>query len=293
MLRCRLESLGVSPPRTGLLRWGSLWHAVKAGNACLARSHYRRSDIEVLVNTGVHRDGHVCEPAIATHVLRALDINVEFRGARTLGFDLLNGGCGMLNAAHVLATMIQAGELRVGMLVSSEANSDPRPDPSFPYPASGAAAVVDISPFPDQGFGAFAFRTHEEHAGLYSSVVSLAERGGRIVLSRRAELEEVYLACAAEAVEEVLAREGLGRDGIDAVVPAQLSPSFVRRLGGATGFASAKVVDLSDELPDTLSTSLFLALHEARRRGRVQAGQRALLMAFGSGVTVGAALYRF
>ena len=293
MLRCRLESLGVSLPRDGLVRWGTLWHAVRAGNQCLARSHYRRSDIRVLINSGVHRDGHVCEPAIAAYVLRALDINVEFRGARTLGFDLLNGGCGMLNAAHVLASMMQAGEVRVGMLVSSEANTDERPDPAFPYPASGAAAVVDVSPFPHQGFGAFVFRTQDEHADLYSSVVNLAERNGRIVLRRRAELEDLYLASAGEVVEEVLARDELQRDQIACVVPAQLSPSFVARLGDAIGLPGDKVVDLTDRLPDTLSTSVFLALHEARRTGRVQTGQRALLMAFGSGITVGATVYRF
>jgi 3-oxoacyl-[acyl-carrier-protein] synthase III len=293
MLRCRLESLGVSLPRTGLLRWGSLYHAARAGNECLVRSHYRRSDIQVLINSGVHRDGHVCEPAIATYVLRALRINAEFRGARTLGFDLQNGGCGMLNAAHVLATMMQAGDVRVGMIVSSEANSDERPDPAFPYPASGAAALVDISPFPHQGFGAFAFRTHEEHAEAYSSVVSLAAPHGRIVLRRRAELEDLYLDSAGEVVEEVLARDQLHRDQISCVVPAQLSSSFVGRLGGAIGLPDAKIVDLTDRLPDTLSTSVFLALHEARRTGRVQTGQRALLMAFGSGLTVGAAVYRF
>ncbi len=292
MIRCRLESLGSSLPREGLLRWGSLWHATRAGSECLARSHYRRSDIEVLINTGVHRDGHVCEPAIASHVLRALDINVEFRGARTLGFDLLNGGCGMLNAAHVLATMMQAGEIRVGMLVSSEANSDAEPDPAFPYAASGAAAVLDISPFPHEGFGAFAFRTHDEHAELYTSVVSLARPRGRIVLRRSAELEERYLACAGEVVEEVLAREELGRERIDHVIPAQLSPAFVARLGAAIGLPREKVVDLSDRLPDTLSTSVFLALHESRRSGRVRAGERVLLLACGSGLSVGAALYQ-
>jgi len=293
MLRCRLESLGVSLPREGLVRWGSLYHAVRAGNECFARSHYRRSDIQVLINSGVHRDGHVCEPAIASHVLRALDINVDFRGARTLGFDLLNGGCGMLNAAHVMATMMQAGEVRVGMLVSSEANTDQHPDPAFPYPASGAAALVDISPFPHRGFGAFAFRTHDEHAELYSSVVSLAERNGRLVLRRRAELEDLYLAAAGEVVEELLARDELRRDQIECVIPAQLSPSFVARLGGAIGLPGERVVDLTAELPDTLSTSVFLALHEARRARRVRTGQRALLMAFGSGITVGAATYRF
>ena len=40
------------------------------------------------------------------------------------------------------------------------------------------------------GFGAFAFRTHDEHADLYSSVVSLAQPNGHIVLRRRAELED-------------------------------------------------------------------------------------------------------
>jgi 3-oxoacyl-[acyl-carrier-protein] synthase III len=293
MLRCRLESLGVSLPKDGLLRWGSLWHAAKAGNECLARSHYQRADIQVLINSGVHRDGHVCEPAIAAYVLRALDINVEFRGARTLGFDLLNGGCGMLNAVQVLTTMMQTGEVRVGMVVSSEANTDKEPDPSFPYPASGAAAVVDISPFANQGFGAFIFRTHDEHAELYSSVVSLAGRNGRIVLRRRAELEDVYLASAGEVVEEVLARDQLRRDQIDCIIPAQLSPSFVARLGDAIGFPSEMIADLTDRLPDTLSTSIFLALHETRRTGRVQAGQRSLLLAFGSGITVGATIYRF
>jgi 3-oxoacyl-[acyl-carrier-protein] synthase III len=293
MLRCRLESLGASPPRTSLLRWGSLLHAVKAGNDCLCRSHYRRSDVQVLINTGVHRDGHVCEPAIASHVLRALDINVDFRGARTLGFDLLNGGCGMLNGAHVLATMMQAGELRVGLLVSSEANSDARPDPAFPYTASGAAAVLDISPFPTQGFESFVFRTQDEHADLYSSVVDLSQPHGRLVLTRAPGLEELFLSAAGKVVDEVLAHAKLRRDQIDHVIPAQLSPAFVTRLASAIGLPARCVVDLTDRLPDTLSTSVFLALHQAWRSGRLRCGERALLLAFGSGLTIGAATYRF
>ena len=124
-------------------------------------------------------------------------------------------------------------------------------------------------------------------------MVSLAGRNGRIVLKRHAELEDLYLASAGEVVEEVLAREQLRRDQLACIIPAQLSPSFVARIGGAIGLPDEKVVDLTDRLPDTLSTSIFLALHEARRTGRVRTKQRALLMAFGSGITVGATVYRF
>jgi 3-oxoacyl-[acyl-carrier-protein] synthase III len=52
------------------------------------------------------------------------------------------------------------------------------------------------------------------------------------------------------------------------------------------------VLDLTAELGDTLTTSWALALHRARERGRLRDGQRAAILAFGSGVTLGAALYR-
>lgn len=292
MRRCRIESLGVSPPRRGLLRWGSLRHAVEAGRRCLATSRYRPADVRVLVNAGVHRDEHVCEPAIACYVQNALGINVDFHGRRTLAFDLLNGGVGMLNAAHVLAAQMLAGEVQVGMVVASEVNDDRRPDPESAVVPSGAAFLVDLSPRNGAGFGTFVFETREEHAELYTSVVSLKEPRGRLLVRRRAELEDVWLSCAAAAVEEALSRDGLTRDDVDLVVPAQVSPAFLSRLPGAIGVPKEKVADYTASLPDTLTTSVFLALHRVRAEGALDPGRRALLLAFGSGVTVAAVAYR-
>jgi 3-oxoacyl-[acyl-carrier-protein] synthase-3 len=291
--RCRIESLGVSPPRHGLFKWGSVRHAVEAGKTCLAQSRYHPADVRVLVNSGVHRDHHTCEPAIAAYIQNGLGINVEFQGRRTLAFDLLNGGCGMLNAAHLVGALLQAGEAQVGMIVSSEANSDRRPDPAYTYPASGAAAILDIAPRKDVGFGSFAFHTREEHAELYTSVVSLAVKRGRILLKRQAQLEDVWLAQAAGAVDEALAQDGLARQDVDLVVPAQVSSGFLKKLPQAIGFSADRVLDLTAELADTLTTSVFLALDRAIALGRVGEGKRALLLAFGSGLTVAAATYRF
>lgn len=292
MRRCRIESLGVSPPRRRFLTWGSLRHAVEAGERCLAASHYRPEDVRVLVNAGVHRDDHVCEPAIACYVQNALGINLDFHGRRTLSFDLLNGGVGMLNAAHVVASLLLAGEVDAGMVVASEVNSDRRPDPSFTCVPSGAALLLDLSPSDGTGFGPFVFETREEHAALYTSVVSLKEKRGRLLVTRRPELEDAYLDCAAAAVSEALERDALRPGEVDLVVPAQVSPSFLSRLPGALGLPSEKVLDLTSDLPDTLTTSTFLAFDRARATGRLGPGSTAVLLAVGSGVTAGAVTYR-
>ena len=291
MRRCRIESMGTSLPASRFPRWGSLKHATNAGRQCLKNSRYNPEDVRVLINTGVHRDQHVCEPAIACYVQRELDINIEFQGRRTLAFDLLNGGCGMLNAAHVVQSLMLSNEIQVGLVVSSEANSDKEPDPEYTYPASGAALLLDISPRDHTGFGEFVFHSHEEHSGLYTSVVSLGEKNGRIRIKRAAELEDVYLACARPLVDELLEKEGLSRDDIDLIVPAQISAGFVQRLPDMIGFSPDKVCDYTSEMADTLSTSTFLALHRLLESGRAFESKTLLLLSFGSGVTVGAATY--
>jgi len=247
----------------------------------------------VLINAGVHRDGHTCEPAIAAYVQHGLGINVEFQGRRTLAFDLLNGACGLLNAAQVVSALLESGEAKVAMIVASEANSDRAADPSYTYPRSGAAALLDVSPLRNVGFGHFTFHTHEEHADLFESSVSLAVKRGRLVLRRKAELEDAWLTHAGAAVDEVLDKEKLARSEIDFVVPAQISAGFLAKLPERLRLPGEKFVDLSGKLADTHSTSTFLALHELIASGKATSGKRALLLSFGSGITIGAASYRF
>ncbi|HEY3451844.1 MAG TPA: 3-oxoacyl-[acyl-carrier-protein] synthase III C-terminal domain-containing protein [Myxococcales bacterium] len=293
MRRCRIESLGVSPPRKTFFRWGSIKHAVHAGKQCLKQSIYNPNDVRVLVNAGVHRDRHICEPAIAAYIQHGLDINVEFQGRRTLAFDLLNGACGMLNAAQVVAALIEAGDAQVGMVVSSEANADANPDPSYLFPTSGAAALLDVSPLRNVGFGRFVFQTHEEHVDLFASTVSLAVKLGKLSIRRAIEIEEIWLKHAGAAVDELLSTERLAKSEIDFVVPAQISPFFLQKLPERLGLPREKFVDLTANLADTHSTSTFLALHHLVSSGQATSGKRALLLAFGSGVTIGAATYRF
>jgi len=289
--RVRIESAGTSLPAWWQWRKGSVAHAVTAGRRGLAASCHRPADVGVLVSAGVYRDGHVAEPAIAAYIQHRLGINIEFRGRPTLSFDLLNGGCGMLNAVQVVGAMVQSGQADAGMVVAGEANSDRRPDPASSVARSGAALVLDLSPCGGSGFGAFEFRTHEEDADLFTAVVSLAEPRGRLLIRRQARLEEAWLAHATEAVDEVLAKECLTRDRIDLVVPAQISAGFLSQLPAAIGFPVDKVADFTASLPDTGSTSVFLSWDRLCRQRPPAAGTRVLFLVFGSGLTVGAAIY--
>ena len=291
MIPVRIASSGASLPAWWRWRTGSVAHAVAAGRRCLAASHHGRGDVGVLVSAGVYRDGHVAEPAIAAYIQHRLGINVEFQGRPTLSFDLLNGGCGMLNAVQVVGAMLQSGQAGAGMVVAGEANGDRRPDPASAVARSGSALVLDRSPTGDTGFGAFAFQTHEEDAGLFSAVVSLAVPRGRLLIRRQDCLEEAWLGHARGAVDAVLEREGLARDRIDLVVPAQISAGFLARLPEAIGVPADRIVDYTASLPDTGSTSVFLAWHRLLAKRAPAAGTRVLFLAFGSGLTVGAAIY--
>jgi len=288
-----IAGVGASLPGFRLFRRGSVARAVEAGRRCLADAGRRPAEVGVLIHAGVTRDYHVCEPANAAYIQHGLGINVEFHGARTLSFDLGNGGCGMLDAAHVLSALLREGTLRAGLITASEGNADLRAKGARPCPESGAAILLELSPRPETGFGGFAFHTRGEHADMAKTVVSLAETRGRLLTHRDPGLEERWLEMAGPVVDAALARDGITRGQIDRVIPAQISADFLARLPPAIGLPAEKVADFSGSLPDTLSTSVFLAFHREREQRPLLPGKTVLLLAFGSGLTAAAATYHF
>ena len=291
--RVRIAGIGASHPGFRLRRRGSLARAAEAGRRCLADARRRPTDVGLLIHAGVTRDHHVCEPANAAYIQHRLGINVEFHGARTLSFDLGNGGCGMLDAAQILCTLLQAGTPCCGMVTASEGNADRRAKGEPPCPDSGAAVLLELSPRPGTGFGSFAFLTRAEHVEMATTVVSLGEARGRLLTRRDPGLEGRWLEMAGPVVDDVLRRDGLNRDQVDRVIPAQISPGFLARLPQAIGIPAGRVGDFSADLPDTLSTSVFLALEREWRLRPPVAGSTILLLAFGSGLTAAAATYHF
>jgi 3-oxoacyl-[acyl-carrier-protein] synthase III len=293
-MRCRIESIGVSMPGGTFFNRGSVDHAVAAGKCCIEKSRYGPDEVQTLINAGVFRDGHCGEPAMAAFIQEKLGINAGFGGTTSFSFDLINGGVGMLSAIQVTDALMKSGAIRVGMAVASDVNTDARPAPAYDYPRSGAAVILDRSPDSHRGFGSFVFRTFEEHGDASTARVELFEKGGRLRIEKSDRLDDIYLECAGPVFEELLEREGLAAGDIDLVVPSQISPRFLGGLPDTLGVAPEAVVNVMDETGgDTHTTSLFIALKAAIRRGRAARGTKAAFLAVGSGVTVGCALYNF
>ncbi|MEF9438626.1 MAG: hypothetical protein L0922_07825 [Candidatus Mariimomonas ferrooxydans] len=293
MKKIRIESMGVSYPRKSFRRIGSLSHAVNAGSQCLKNSNYFPMDVQVLINSGIYRDGHYVEPAVSTFIQNKLGINTEFQGKRTLSFDLQNSGCGMLNGIHVLTNLISSGRIQSGMVISSEANADKNPDPSYQYENSGAAVMLDISPNSQIGFGNFVFKSFEKHIHLYGSFVSLTQKYGRLFVKKKKELEDAYLTCVQSVIKELLDTENLSADNISFVIPSQISEYFLNKLPENICFGTEKIINLFHKYSDTLTTSVFLSLKHLLDKNVIKPGQKIILLTVGSGITVGASIYYF
>jgi 3-oxoacyl-[acyl-carrier-protein] synthase-3 len=76
----------------------------------------------------------------------------------------------------------------------------------------------------------------------------------------------------------------------DLYVYHQANARILRSLATKLGLPADRVVDSIAEHGNTSAASIPLALEAARREGRLPAGTRVLLSAFGAGFTWGAAL---
>jgi 3-oxoacyl-[acyl-carrier-protein] synthase III len=96
-------------------------------------------------------------------------------------------------------------------------------------------------------------------------------------------IEEIFPKAAHEALE----REGLKPDDIDAVITHQPNPVLLRRVCEQAGFPPERLVVIGDEAGNIGAGSLPYALAEAAATGRLRPGSKALLVAFGAGLTWG------
>jgi len=158
---------------------------------------------------------------------------------------------------------------------------------------TGSAVILDEAPEAGQGFGAFLFKTFPAHIDRLSAYTGMA--GGQLVMhvERDAGLHELYLDCIADTVHELLDAEGLSIDDLQVILPPQVAPGFVADLARRLGADVARCVDVATEAGDYLSSSPAHAMRHALDRGMASRGGLGLVIAVGSGIQVGCALYRF
>jgi 3-oxoacyl-[acyl-carrier-protein] synthase III len=92
---------------------------------------------------------------------------------------------------------------------------------------------------------------------------------------------------------EMLEQHQLRADQLSLVIPHQANMRIIESLAGSLKLPMDKFCVNLDRYGNTSSASIPLALDEARRAGRIKPGDLTLLVAFGAGLTYGAALIRW
>jgi 3-oxoacyl-[acyl-carrier-protein] synthase III len=272
--------------------------SAQAGRAVLQRSKFKPDEIETLMHCAVSRD--MLEPATASFAHHKIGL-----GAHCQIFDISNACLGFLNGLVTLGAMIDAGQIKCGMVVAGE-NGRPLVEQTIqhllsasldrngikPFFAnltigSGAVAAIvcheDLLPSgPKHRLMAGAFLSATRHSELCQGDTSAGQG-----LQMETDSEQLLVAgveVARGTWQKFEQETGWSRATPDHIICHQVGSAHRRKLYETVGLDLAKDFSTFDTLGNTGSAALPTALALAADRGAVKPGQKAALLGIGSGI---------
>ncbi len=295
--RVRIESLGVIPLGQPLQR-DTLVQLTRAADTCFRSSFYGPEDIQLLVNAGVYRNEFLSEPALAAVLAGELHVNDASESPddrKTLAFDLSSGATGFLRACFVVSQMISSGRYHTAMIVASEIeyNGDVLPNEVLGLEETASAAILDGRGNGETGFGRFFF--YDDTKYLPRFISHSQHRNGRSTLwfLRDPDLEHCFLRTIDEAVHEFLREAGCRLADFDFIIPPQISPAFVDRLGTLLGVSDDKFARVGGRHRDLYTSSLPHSLQVLGDSYQIKPGAKGLIIEVGAGIQVACAIYHW
>ena len=294
----RIESLGIAP-RTLPRSVDTLGLVQAAAADCFCRSKYGRADVDLLMFAGVYRSQFLSEPAVAALAAGELGINGDVAtpdGPRTFAFDVINGGVGLPERLPHRRRVDQARQAprgdgrprRKSRTTGRTARGD-RPG----VLETGSAAILDASPEAGQGFVAFLFKSYPEHARRLSAYTGMVD--GRARPARRARRPARWRSTATASATPCTScstPKACRSTTIQVILPPQVAPGSLPP-GAGLGVDPDGASTSPSRGTTTSALQLVHAMQHALERGMATSGDLGLVIAVGSGIQVGCALYRF
>lgn len=94
-------------------------------------------------------------------------------------------------------------------------------------------------------------------------------------------------------LDALLTSAGVAADELHCIVPHQASAAALEHLKRAIPDGAGKTVDIYADIGNQIATSLPFALHVARERGLLRAGEHTLLIGSAAGISLGGAVLRW
>ena len=265
--------------RTGIVRrhigGTNLELSTHSGREALARADVDPASIDALVLATTTPDRGV--PATSASVQNAL-------GLRCGAFDV-NAACSGfvygLVVAHGLIALGAERILVIGTDVLSRIVDWTDRNTAILFADGSGAAVVEAGPGQLLGWDLDADGSAED--------ILFQEHGGFV----RMDGKEVFRRAVRVMVDSAtksLAHAGLSADDISVIVPHQANLRIITSACDKLGIGMDRAVVTIQDTGNTSSASIPLALFEAADDGRIEPGDKVLLVGFGAGMTAASAV---
>ncbi len=221
-------------------------------------------------------------------------------------FDM-NAACsGFVYALDTACAMLSSGRYHKALVIGAEKLStvvDWQDRGTCLLFGDGAGAVVvGLSDTPDIGLIGTRLGTLGEHTDLLhipgggSRVPPSAEsvaRGDHFIKMKGKEVFKLAVRMMEEAARDILEQHGVPATQIGLVIPHQANLRIIDAIAQYLELPVERFFVNVDRYGNTSAASVPIALDEARKAGRIKAGEVTLLVAFGAGLTYGSALIRW
>lgn len=271
--------------------------AVNAAREALEMSGVANDDIDLLILATVTPDYRL--PSTACIVQQKLGL------PHAAAFDIVAACAGYINGLSIASSYIESGMynniLVIGVeKLSSITNYKDRNTCVLFGDGAGATVVGPSS----NGSGMLSAFVRSD--GNLSQLLWM-EVGGTVspfdennlsagrdkVLMNGSDVFKVAVREMGRASEVALEKAGLTAEDIALVLPHQANIRIIEALAKRLGIPMEKIYLNIDKYGNTSAASVPLALDEANREGRIKPGDNLLMVAFGGGLTWGAAVVRW
>ncbi len=265
--------------------------ATLAAQKVIEESGINPDEIGCIINTSVSKD--YIEPSVACLVHGNLKLSASCRN-----YDIGNACLGFLDGISTIMMMIEAGQIKYGLVVAGESSRDPMeptierlkdPDLSkdtfrenFATLTLGSGAVAMILTHKDNSDSGHLINGSVSLADTKNNRLCIGTAEGGITQPRKLMVAGVKLAAKAWKLCEV--ELNMSDETVDLYAPHQVSIPHIKALSKTLGMSMDKIFLNVQTLGNIGPAALPITLKMAEEAGRIAPGNHVSLLGIGSGL---------
>jgi 3-oxoacyl-[acyl-carrier-protein] synthase-3 len=268
--------------------------------SALERSGIRYTDLDAIISaSGTGEQELPCTAAL-------IQKHLNQKGHPIPCFDINSTCLSFVTGFDLASSLIATGRYKTIAIVSTEIASvglNPKQHEAYSLFGDGAAAVIVTCPNPGETSGVLYAKMNTFSEG--SDHCKIEGGGSKYPPKNNPDPEKFLFSMDGRKVfklvletipgffETALQESGMSLDQIDLIIPHQASGSGMELVRRKLGIDPSKYVDILAKHGNMIAASIPLALHYSIESGRLQRGQKAMLLGTSAGMSIGTLIFEY